>query len=93
MSHKELIDKQILDTDEQELGNDLESGAFQSVQNLEGAKQSYQQIAKDARSKTKSITIRFNEYDLQKLKAKAISLGIPYQTLIGSVLHQFAKRS
>lgn len=39
--------------------------------------------------KTKSITIRISEYDLIKLKSKAITLGIPYQTLIGSQIRQF----
>ena len=43
----------------------------------------------EATKKTKQITIRLNERDLIKLKSKAIMLGIPYQTLIGSQIRQF----
>jgi predicted DNA binding CopG/RHH family protein len=43
----------------------------------------------ESTKKTKQITIRLNERDLIKLKSRAITLGIPYQTLIGSQIRQF----
>jgi predicted DNA binding CopG/RHH family protein len=43
----------------------------------------------ESAKKTKQLTIRLNERDLIKLKSKAITLGIPYQTLIGSQIRQF----
>ncbi len=39
--------------------------------------------------KTKNINIRINEFDLGQLKQKAEDEGIPYQTLISSVLHKY----
>jgi predicted DNA binding CopG/RHH family protein len=39
--------------------------------------------------KTRNINIRINELDLAKLRKKAENEGIPYQTLISSVLHKF----
>jgi predicted DNA binding CopG/RHH family protein len=39
--------------------------------------------------KTKNINIRINEFDLVHLKQKAEEEGIPYQTLISSVLHKY----
>jgi predicted DNA binding CopG/RHH family protein len=39
--------------------------------------------------KTKNINIRINEYDLTHLKRKAEEEGMPYQTLIASVLHKY----
>lgn len=39
--------------------------------------------------KTKNINIRINEYDLNHLKRKAEEEGMPYQTLISSVLHKY----
>jgi predicted DNA binding CopG/RHH family protein len=39
--------------------------------------------------KTKNINIRISEYDLQKLREKSDTEGIPYQTLISSVLHKY----
>ena len=38
----------------------------------------------------KAINIRVLEADIIKIKSKALSKGIPYQTLINSVIHQFA---
>ena len=39
--------------------------------------------------KTKNVNIRISEHDLASLKRKAEQQGIPYQTLITSVLHRF----
>ena len=39
--------------------------------------------------KTKNINIRITEYDLAQLKQKAEEEGIPYQTLVSSVLHKY----
>ena len=39
--------------------------------------------------KTKNINIRISEYDLEKLREKSKKEGIPYQTLISSVLHKY----
>ena len=39
--------------------------------------------------KTKNINIRISEYDLTHLKRKAEEEGMPYQTLISSVLHKY----
>jgi predicted DNA binding CopG/RHH family protein len=42
-------------------------------------------------SKKKAINLRLLEYDLQSIKTEAISAGIPYQTLISSILHQYVQ--
>jgi predicted DNA binding CopG/RHH family protein len=39
--------------------------------------------------KTKNINIRISEYDLAKLREKSDKEGIPYQTLISSILHKY----
>ncbi|MBW1784410.1 MAG: antitoxin [Deltaproteobacteria bacterium] len=39
--------------------------------------------------KNKAISLRIAEYDLEKLKEKAENDGIPYQTLITTVLHKY----
>ena len=39
--------------------------------------------------KNKAISLRIAEYDLEKLKEKAENDGIPYQTLISTVLHKY----
>ena len=39
--------------------------------------------------KNRAISLRIAEYDLEKLKEKAARDGIPYQTLINTVLHKY----
>ena len=50
----------------------------------------YQQIAENTLKKNRKINIRISENDLSALQRKAAREGIPYQTLIGSVLHKYA---
>ena len=39
--------------------------------------------------KTRNINIRIREHDLARLKQRAEEEGVPYQTLISSVLHKY----
>ena len=54
---------------------------------LKNAKES----AKATLIKSKHISIRLSEKDIIKLKQKALKTGIPYQTLIGSLIHQYVE--
>ena len=47
--------------------------------------------ANNTSSKSKAISIRIAEKDLIKLKARAEETGIPYQTLVNTLLHQYVK--
>ncbi|MDR1168479.1 MAG: BrnA antitoxin family protein [Heliobacteriaceae bacterium] len=38
--------------------------------------------------KTKPITIRLNVYDIEKAKAQALALSIPYQTFLKDIIHK-----
>ncbi|MGA2263278.1 MAG: CopG family antitoxin [Acidobacteriota bacterium] len=40
-------------------------------------------------AKTRTISLRINETVLESIKRKAAAEGIPYQTLISSVLYKF----
>jgi len=40
-------------------------------------------------SKNRVITLRLNDRDLEQLQSIAVSEGIPYQTLISSILHKY----
>jgi len=40
-------------------------------------------------SKDKRVNIRLSEKDLADLKIRAMQDGIPYQTLMGSILHKY----
>ncbi|MEQ1485646.1 hypothetical protein [Methyloglobulus sp.] len=41
-------------------------------------------------NKKKAISIRLLESDLERIKAKSLSQGLPYQTLISALAHQYA---
>ena len=40
-------------------------------------------------NKTKNINIRISEYDIEKVKQRSLEEGIPYQTLISSIIHKY----
>ena len=45
-----------------------------------------------AMRKNKRINIRISEYDLALIREKAMKEGLPYQTLIASILHKYARQ-
>jgi predicted DNA binding CopG/RHH family protein len=47
--------------------------------------------AKNYMSKTKNVNIRVKARDIDKIKAKSLETGIPYQTIISSLIHQYAQ--
>lgn len=80
----------ILTDEETEILEAIENGEFVSVKNLDKAKAEAIAAAKNTLNKTKNINIRLSEKSLLKIKAKAVHEGIPYQTLVSSVLHKYA---
>jgi len=79
-----------LDIYEQELLDSLENEEWESVPNLEDEIKLHQEIAKNTLRKDKRINIRLSANDLEALKTQAVELGLPYQTLVSSILHQYA---
>jgi len=60
------------------------------AQNQDDEKEKFKATVEANIKQKKSINIRPLEADIIKIKGKALSKGIPYQTLINSVIHQFA---
>lgn len=60
-----------------------------SVPNVEDEIFKITNIVKDNVQKRKQVNFRLNESDLEKLKSKALIDGIPYQTLLNSIVHKF----
>lgn len=77
--------KMILDEYESEILEAFESGKLKPIQ----SQTDYQVIAHNTMRKNRKINIRISENDLSALQRRAAREGIPYQTLIGSVLHKF----
>ncbi len=79
-----------LSVEEQEVVDYVEGGAAVSVDDLDGEKSRYSQIARDQIGKKKTVSIRLLESDLERLKAQSVRQGLPYQVLISSLIHQYA---
>lgn len=77
-----------LNKDENKILRDFEDGKLKSVPSVKKEISKYRQYAKNSLNKTRNINIRIPDKVLQKIKAKAAEKGIPYQTLISSILHQ-----
>lgn len=83
----------IYDQEEQEILDYIENGNPQSVPNLAEEMQRMRLSVAQKVSKRKPVNLRILESDLTKLKAQALQEGIPYQTLIGSILHKYVNGS
>jgi len=79
---------EFLDEEEKDLYEAVEK---QETESLKEDLQRYIQIAKNTIEKNQRINLRINEKDLRKIREKSIELGVPYQTLINMILHQFAE--
>jgi len=78
-----------LQPDELELLASYENEEWQSVKNVKEQTAQYQAYARAAFRKDKRVNIRISEKDLLDLQKRALREGIPYQTLISSVLHKY----
>lgn len=78
-----------LDKEEKEILKAFEEGKLVRVKDFEKEKKKLMEAARNTLNKTRNINIRLTQRDLFKLKAKAIREGIPYQTLVSSILHRF----
>ena len=79
-----------LDKEEQALGASFERGEWKSVQNAKQEIARHHQYAKNTLRKDKRVNIRISSKDLDELQTIALQEGIPYQTLMGSILHRYA---
>ena len=79
-----------LDKEEQELLESFERGEWKSVDNPQEEAAFAKEAAANFLRKDARITLRISSGDLQMLKRKAAFKGLPYQTFIASVLHEYA---
>jgi predicted DNA binding CopG/RHH family protein len=78
-----------LDKQEAELLDSYESGEWRSIEGWEVESQRYRQYARATFAKDRRVNIRISSKDLEGIQKQALEEGIPYQTLIASVLHKY----
>lgn len=90
---KNPFDDLVLDKEEQSIENAIERNEYTSDPKFKSSKRIIENAAKQyiELNKTKPITLRVKQTDLIRIKAKATRNGIPYQTMLGALLHDFAE--
>lgn len=93
MAKKQIIlDPPFLDDEEKELIEAIDYSNSDSSSDFEKQKMMLEQAAHNTMNPPKTqISVRLSKYDLPKLKAIAMKKGIPYQTLLGSIVHQYVE--
>ena len=81
-----------LDHEEQALLEAVEAGEYASVLTAE-RKAQLEAAAVATFKKDKRINIRLASRDLEALQRRALEEGMPYQTLIASILHKYVSGS
>ncbi len=71
----------------------VERGEWRSVKDLEKERARFQGYARATLKKDRRINIRLSQKDLEALQTLALEEGIPYQTLVASILHKYVSGS
>lgn len=79
-----------LDRYEKQILSAYERGTLKSVVTSEVSLRRYREYARATLTKNRRVNIRMSTVDLADIQARATEEGIPYQTLMASVLHEFA---
>ena len=74
---------------EAEIARSFVKGEWKPVKNLKKEMQRYREAAVETLLKNRRVNIRISAMDLEGLQAKAAAEGLPYQTLMASVLHKY----
>ncbi len=78
-----------LDSEEQKILESLERDEWRPVGNQAKELERYRGYARETFKKDARVNIRISKKDLDSLQKKALEEGIPYQTLMASVLHKY----
>lgn len=81
-----------LSKEEAQLLKAVEAGKFESVL-TEKRRSELVSAAKDTVRKDKRINIRISNRDLKAIQLKAAEEGMPYQTLVSSIIHKYISGS
>ena len=78
-----------MNVEEKTLLDSIEKGEWRSVGNKEDLIAELQQTATNTMLKDQRMNIRIGKRDLDGIKEKALEEGIPYQTLVASIIHKY----
>ena len=79
-----------LDRYERQVLSAYESGKLKRAVTSEASLRRYREYARATLTKNRRVNIRVSTQDVSDIQARAVEEGMPYQTLMASVLHKFA---
>ena len=78
-----------LDKEEKQILRDYEKGLLKPAKDSKERIKEAMECARNTLTKDQRVNIRMTSNDLLSVKKKAMEEGIPYQTLISSIIHKF----
>lgn len=78
-----------LSQEEKTLLDSVERGEWKRIPNFKQESARYREAARSTLRKDKRVNIRMAERDLVRFQKTAVHEGLPYQTLISSILHKY----
>ena len=82
-----------LDPEEKELMKSVENDKWKQVENFDQEKKKAVAAAQNTLKKDKRINLRLTQKDYNQIQIRAVEEGIPYQTLISSIVHRYLNGS
>jgi predicted DNA binding CopG/RHH family protein len=82
-----------IDKEEKDLMESIERDEWKPVKNIDQERNKAIAAARNTLKKDKRINLRLTQKDYQQIQVKAIEEGIPYQTLISSIVHKYLNGS
>jgi predicted DNA binding CopG/RHH family protein len=79
-----------LDADEKELVDSVERGDWKLARGGKRERSRYSRYAKATFRKDRRLNVRLSSKDLEAIQKRALAEGLPYHTLISSLLHKYA---
>jgi predicted DNA binding CopG/RHH family protein len=82
-----------IDKEERDLMESIEHDEWRPLKNVKQEKEKAMAAARNTLKKDKRINLRLTQKDYHQIQIRAIEEGIPYQTLISSVIHKYLNGS
>lgn len=79
-----------IDAAEKDLLESVERGEWKSAAGGKRERTRYARAGRVMFRKDRRVNIRLSSKDMDKIQKRALAEGLPYQTLISSVLHKYA---
>jgi len=84
-----MLEMNKLDLEEKEILEAFKSGKVKRSKNASATQRRHKEYAEAMFRKDARINIRLSSKDLRGLQKRALAEGIPYQTLVASILHKY----